>query len=94
MTNDDILKEIQARQSTNFKASEVTKNHVIKELSKGAFASLDTSEMRYSDKIKCLELLCKHFGLLEGQAVDERDPERIRKKLSIVLERLNKEKSV
>lgn len=40
---------------------------LVQELAKGAFVELDPMTMKYSDKLKALELLCKHLGILDGQ---------------------------
>lgn len=61
-----VKKEIEKRTELLSKKNEVTIEKVVEELSKGGFAEIDISQMKYGDKIKCLELLCKHLGMLEG----------------------------
>lgn len=66
-----VQKEIAASQ----KKAKLSREKVLDELSKGAFAELDISELKFSDKIKCLELLCKAMGLLDGVDTSRADTE-------------------
>ena len=66
----------------------VTAERVILELAKGAFAELDTTEMKFSDKLKCLELLCKHLGLLDGQGAGKGDKSNVKAGLLEVINRI------
>lgn len=66
--NDRIKKEIEKRIKKATENVEVTQEQVIRELAKGAFADLDVSQMKYSDKLKCLEMLAKNLGMLDGKA--------------------------
>jgi phage terminase small subunit len=60
--------------------SQVTVKNVINELAKGAFAELPIEEMKWSDKLKCLEVLSKYLGLMDGIGApkDNRDNAKTR----------------
>ena len=69
LTKPDIARRISELQCSYQEKTEITVEKVIREIAKGAFASLDVSEMKYADKLKCLELLSKHLGMLDGSGV-------------------------
>lgn len=66
LRNDKVSDYVQQSIKVASEANQVTAESVIKELSRGAFAELDINDMKWSDKMKCLELLCKNLGLLDG----------------------------
>ncbi len=68
LTKPDIKKYINDKLGERSEVNSLTSDKVIAELSKGAFANIDPSTMKYSDKLKCLEILSKYFGLLDGTA--------------------------
>ena len=56
------------------KGFQVTGEQVLRELSTVAFGQAGDetgSELKYSNKLKALELLCKHFGLLADKKAGE-----------------------
>ena len=71
LSKPDIAAYISKLREAQAKRTRVTSDQVIRELAKGAFLELDPSEMKFSDKIRCLELLCKYLGLLDGKAISK-----------------------
>lgn len=88
LTKPDIMSRISAANEERQERTQVTADMVIKELAKGAFAELDTSEMKFADKLKCLELLSKHLGLLDGSGAGSKDKADVRKGLLEVIGRI------
>jgi len=74
LTKPDIKKYIDDKLAEREEINSLTSDKVIAELSKGAFTNIDVSAMKYSDKLKCLEILAKYFGLLDG-SVQRNKPE-------------------
>ena len=70
LRNDKIKKEIDRKLKKKTEDSGVTVEKVVKELAKGGFAELDVADMKFSDKLKCLELLAKYLGMLDGKGKD------------------------
>lgn len=82
MTNDDIKKHIHELHSRQEKRIKVSSDNILEELSKVALTQLPVSEMKWSDKMKALELMGKYFNLLSGTNRDTtKDMSAIRERL-------------
>ena len=90
LTNVDIASRISELQSGLQETTKITAERVIKELAKGAFAELDVSEMKFSDKLKCLELLSKHLGILDGSGAGKDNKGDVAQRLLGAFRGLNK----
>lgn len=88
LTNDNIQQYVSQGVEVATKANNVTVENVIGELAKGAFAELDVSEMKFSDKLKCLEILSKYLGLLDGQGAGKTNKENVKNGLLEAINRI------
>lgn len=93
LTHADIRAQIEQKIGRLAKKNDVSIERVLRELAKGAFQELDVSEMKYSDKIKCLELLCKTLGMLDGNAAKGTNTESVQRRLLDALKGIGKGKA-
>lgn len=73
--------------------TKITVENIINELGKGAFAELPIEEMKWSDKLKCLEVLSKYLGLLDGIGAEKTDNYNAKERLLQVVKRIGIGKS-
>lgn len=85
LKNAKVADEIAAQRSILSKTVEkehnVTVETIVAELAKGAFAEIDLTTLKFSDKVKCLELLAKTLGMLDGKSEPPKDHEAIQRRL-------------
>ena len=62
-----VSDEVRRRTQEASKESGITKQTLLKELSKGAFHELDMANWRPADKLKAIEIIAKLMGLLDGK---------------------------
>ena len=68
--------------------TKVTMINVINELAKGAFADLPIEDMKWGDKLKCLEVLSKYLGLLDGIGAKAEDNNGGKERLLSIVKRI------
>ena len=73
-----LLKNVEAKvRIEQLKASrnqkvELKAEQILSEVQKVAFAPIPLDGLKFSEKIKCLELLCRHMGLLDGSGAENK----------------------
>ncbi len=88
LENASVKAEIESRLSEVRKETKVTVENIISELGKGAFADLPIEEMKWADKLKCLEVLSKYLGLLDGIGAGTDNKEGVKERLLTVVNRI------
>ena len=77
MTNADIKARVEAGAAKQHAQLDLTAKKVLTELLGVGYAEVATTDIRVSDKLRALELLAKHLGLLTEQidvsVVSDRD---------------------
>jgi phage terminase small subunit len=74
LTNIDIQEAIQRGKKELSEKTKITQERVINELAKVAFADAadnPTADLRYTNKLRALEMLAKHLGLFERSNEDD-----------------------
>lgn len=69
-----VKAEIQKRQQEKSNKTGITQERVLNELAKVAFADAadnPTADLRYTNKLRALEMLAKHLGLFERSNEDD-----------------------
>ena len=78
LKNVEVQKAIQAAMEQRSKRTEITQDLVLDEIGKVAFheaADYAESELKYSSKLRALELLGKHLGMFDGKNAKQDKPE-------------------
>lgn len=78
LTKNNVSAEIQKEKAARSKRTEITQDYVLKKLKEIAdkdASDCQDSDLKYSSKIKALELLGKHVGAFERQDKDQNDVE-------------------
>lgn len=88
LENVEVKEAIQKAMNEMRGNTKVTVENIISELGKGAFANLPIEEMKWSDKLKCLEVLSKYLGLLDGIGATTEDKELPKRRLLEVVKRI------
>jgi len=88
LTKPDIKKEVSRLKAERSSRTRIEGDAVLGELAKGAFQEIAPEQIKFSEKVKCLELLGKHLGLFEqGDQKGPKDLDAVRKRLKDALER-------
>lgn len=86
----DIQKEIETRQKEREQRTEITQDYVLqklKEITDQQASDAQDSDLKYSNKLKALELLGKHLGLFEKP---ETAPHTVHPLISDLMEELKR----
>ena len=86
----NIASKIECMRSELSKETKVSAESIIKELAKGAFSEIPLEDMKFADKLKCLELLSKHLGLLDGSGAETQNTKPALERLSKALSNIGR----
>jgi phage terminase small subunit len=89
LTNPAIKKSIEKRLEAIGKKIDVSAENVIREIAEGAFfKGMEPDEDNYKNKLKALEMLGKHLGILDGSGARKDDKGNSQGRLLEVLNKM------